>query len=162
MTHAVIRYAISTDVDCSAQAAWAHVSSVEGIAAELAPVLRMTFPPEITELDETSVPLHQRLCRSWILLGGVLPIEYDDVTLVELEPGRRFLEASQTLTLSHWGHERIVEARGSKARITDRLSAIPRLPLPPALIRTIVAALFQHRHRRLREILGGGPSSEVG
>ena len=62
------------------------------------------------------------LGRSWILLGGLLPVDYDDLKLAELEPGRRFLERSRTLTFSVWQHERIVEPEGEgRCRVTDRL-----------------------------------------
>ena len=32
----------------------------------------------------------------------VLPVEYDDLTIAELEPGRRFLERSTMMTLRRW------------------------------------------------------------
>ena len=61
------------------------------------------------------------LGRSWILLGGVLPVDYDDLCLAELEPGRRFLERSRTLAFRVWQHERVVEPEGAGAcGVTDR------------------------------------------
>jgi hypothetical protein len=104
-------------------------------------------------IDEA--PVGEVLGRSWILLFGVVPVEYDDLRLVELEPGRRFLERSQMATLHLWQHERIVEPVGEgSCRVTDRLVFELRRPLavlPGAqrLARAIVAALFRHRHRRL-------------
>ena len=95
------------------------------------------------------------LGRSWILLGGLIPVDFDDLRLVELEPGRRFLERSRTLTFSLWQHERVVEPEGEgSCRVTDRLGfelrpALAWLPGLSQLARTIVAALFRHRHRRL-------------
>ena len=60
------------------------------------------------------------LGRSWILLGGLIPVDFDDLRLVELEPGRRFLERSRTLTFSLWQHERVVEPEGEgSCRVTD-------------------------------------------
>ena len=38
------------------------------------PVLKMTFPGHRLDLNPTSEP-----SRSWLLLGGILPVEYDDV-----------------------------------------------------------------------------------
>lgn len=65
---------------------------------------------------EAGVPLG----RSRILLFGLLPVDYDDLCLAELEPGRRFLERSRTLSFSVWQHERTVEPvdEGS-CRVTD-------------------------------------------
>ena len=155
-----VHYAIRSHLSCSSQQAWAHAASVQGIMAEFAPVLRMTFPPEITELDEHTVPLGRTLCRSWLLLGGVLPIEYDDVTIVELEPGVRFLERSSMLTQRTWVHERVVAPTTGGCQLTDRLSAEPRIPVPERVVHVIVRSIFQHRHRRLRELLGGSHSVE--
>jgi hypothetical protein len=47
----------------------------------------------------------QRAFRSWIFALGVVPIDYDDLTFVELEWGRRFLERSPMLTQREWQHE---------------------------------------------------------
>ena len=52
----------------------------------------------------------------------MLPVDYDDLCLAELEPGRRFLERSRTLTFAVWQHERVIEPEGEGAcRVTDRL-----------------------------------------
>lgn len=147
-------FEITTVLRAPPEAVWARASSVEGIRDELRPLADMTFPASIEALNEATVPLGERLCRSWILLFGVLPVEYDDVTLVELEPGRRFLERSQMLTLREWRHERIVEPHPDGSTMTDRLSWDARLPLPDALVRSIVATLFRHRHRRLAAYWG--------
>jgi ligand-binding SRPBCC domain-containing protein len=95
------------------------------------------------------------LGRSWILLGRVLPVDYDDLCLAELEPGRRFLERSQTLSFSVWQHERIVEPLDDRScRVTDRLGfelkrGIAWIPGAARLATAIVGFLFRHRHRRL-------------
>jgi hypothetical protein len=86
-----------------------------------------------------------------MLLFGVFPIDYDDVCIVEIGPGYRFLERSQMTSSSTWEHERIVaEATSSTCRITDRVRFTPRwLPLGPVL-RWFVPRLFAHRHRQLK------------
>ena len=95
------------------------------------------------------------LGRSWILLGGLLPVDYDDLCLAELEPGRRFLERSSTLAFRVWQHERVVEPEGAgSCRVTDALgfelrAAIAWIPGAERLAAAIVGALFRHRHRRL-------------
>jgi len=97
-----IRFAIRSTLSAAPDDVWRHVSSPEGVAYELRPIVKMTFPSHIVRLTPETVPMGERLCRSWILLGGVVPVDYDDVTLVELEPGRRFLERSRMATQRVW------------------------------------------------------------
>jgi ligand-binding SRPBCC domain-containing protein len=138
---------ITSRLPAPAEAVWARVTTFEGVNDELRPVMRMTAPAHVRELSEDTVVLGERLFRSWILLLGLLPVDYDDITLVELEPGRRFLERSPMLSMRSWQHERVVEPDGDGCTVTDRLEFEPRLPLPAA---PVVRALFRHRHRRLR------------
>ena len=135
---------------------WERAVSEEGINDELAPILRMTMPPALRGRTVDTVEVGVPLGRSWILLGRVLPVDYDDLCLAELEPGRRFLERSRTLSFAVWQHERIVEPVGERScRVSDRLGfelrpALARVPGVARLARAIVAFLFRHRHRRLR------------
>jgi hypothetical protein len=48
-------------------------------------------------------------------------VDFDDLTIVEYEHGRRFLEQSTMMTQKRWRHERIVERRDSGCRVIDRL-----------------------------------------
>ncbi len=55
-----------------------------------------------------------------------------------------------------WEHERTLEPDGASAcRVTDRVLFEPRLPVPGALMRPVLLAVFRHRHRRLRRRFGG-------
>jgi ligand-binding SRPBCC domain-containing protein len=93
----------------------------------------------------------------------VLPVDYDDLCLAELDPGRRFLERSRTLSFSVWQHERIVEPLDERScRVTDRLGfelkrAVAWIPGAARLARAVVAFLFRHRHRRLARQAGALP-----
>src|SRR4051794_37088654 len=107
---------------------WERVSTFEGINDELRPVLRMTAPARVRLLDPAEVVLGERLFRSWVLLFGVLPIDYDDLTLIALEPGRGFHERSRMLSMRVWEHERTLEPDGAGCLVRDRLSFEPRLP----------------------------------
>lgn len=138
-------------------AVWERAMSAEGINAELGPLLRMTVPHGMESLD-----LHGLgpgpLGRSWLLLFGLIPIDYDEIGLEWIEPGRGFLERSTMLSMRLWEHERTIEAgEEGDARIVDRLAWEPRLPLPGKLLRPLVAALFRHRHKQLRRHFGGAP-----
>lgn len=135
---------------------WRWATSVDGIDYEMAPLLRMTFPRGMRALPADAFVPGQRLCRSWLLLLRVLPIDRSDLTLVELEPGRRFLERSPMLSMAFWQHERTISPSPRGAIVIDRLSFRPRRPLPRALVRASVALFFRHRHARLRRRFGGG------
>jgi hypothetical protein len=145
----------SSTVAAPAERVWARAVSEEGINHELAPILRMTMPSGLRGKTIDDVEVGVPLGRSWILLAGVLPVEYDDLRLVELEPGRRFLERSSMFSLRTWQHERIIEPLDAgSCRVTDRLGFELRRPLAwipgsARLVGAIVGALFRHRHRRL-------------
>jgi ligand-binding SRPBCC domain-containing protein len=100
------------------------------------------------------VVLGERIFRSWVLLFGVLPIDFDDLTLVALEPGSGFHERSRMLSMRIWEHERTLEPSGGGCRIRDRLSFEPRLPGMGPLLERFIRATFAHRHRRLRRQFG--------
>jgi ligand-binding SRPBCC domain-containing protein len=146
---------VTSRLDASPREVWDWIVTPEGINDELRPFLRMTVPRGIERLDPASVELGKPIGRSWILLFGVLPIDRDDVPLVELEEGRRFLERSPMLSMKLWEHERTVEPNGSGCEITDRIRFQARLGLPAALPRPLFRAFFRHRHRRLRRRFGG-------
>jgi ligand-binding SRPBCC domain-containing protein len=139
----------------SPDAIWSRVSTFEGVNDELRPLMRMTAPARVRALDPSQVVLGARIFRSWVLLFGVIPIDYDDLTLIALEPGRGFHERSQMLSMRVWEHERTLDPTGDQAtRVSDRLSFEPRLPGSGPLLERIIRATFRHRHRRLRRRFG--------
>jgi hypothetical protein len=142
-------------------AVWERAMSAEGINAELGPLLRMTVPRGLESLDLHGLEPGP-LGRSWILLFGIVPFDYDDIGLERVEPGHGFLERSTMLSQRLWEHERTIEAGGEGALIADRLAWEPRLPLPGGLLRPLIAALFRHRHRQLQRHFGGRPWANGG
>jgi len=134
---------------------WDRVISPEGINDEMRPYLRMTLPAGVEQLDPESVEIGVAIGRSWILLFGLLPFDYDDVTLERLEPGRGFLERSKMLSQRSWEHERTIEPTEGGCTVTDRVSWQPRLGLPGAPLRPVIGWFFRHRHKRLRQHFGG-------
>ncbi len=131
---------------------WAAVIRPEGINAELAPFLRMTLPRGMRQcrtLDR--VPLGEPLGRSWILLAGLIPVDFDDVTIVERDEGTRFVEHSSTSTARVWEHERCIVPKPGGAVLTDQLTYLLRPHLRPLRggYRRMIDALFRHRHRRV-------------
>ena len=137
-------------------AVWERAMSAEGINAELGPVLRMTVPRGLDSLDLHGLEPGP-LGRSWLLLFGFLPIDYDDIGLERIEPGRGFLERSTMLSQRLWEHERTIEPREGGSVISDRLAWEPRPPMPGRALRPLIATVFGHRHRQLRRHFGGAP-----
>jgi hypothetical protein len=129
---------------------WAHVTSPAGINAEPAPLLRMRMPPDLTGSTLDEVPLNQRLGRAWVLFLGVLPVDFDDLRIIE-RGDRRFLERSSTSSSRVWQHERAVSQEPGGVRVRDQVTFAVRGPLRPArrIYLRVVTALFRHRHRRL-------------
>jgi hypothetical protein len=151
---------VSSRLEAGADRVWARVITPAGINDELRPWLRMTVPRGVERLDPSSVELGRPIGRSWVLLFGLLPFDYDEITLVRLEEGRGFLERSRMLSQRVWEHERTLEPTADGGcLITDRARWEPRIPLPGALLRPLFRAVFRHRHRRLRRRFGGVPTS---
>ena len=134
---------------------WAVVSTARGINDELWPWFRMTAPRRLREGGLAGVEVGRRLCRSWVLLFGVLPVDYDDITLVRLEAPCGFLERSGMLSQRVWEHERTLEETPEGCVLTDPVTYAPRLRVPDRALRSLYAAVFRHRHRRLRRRFGG-------
>ena len=147
---------MSSRLDADAAEVWDRITRPDGINDELRPFLRMTMPRGIERLDPASVELGKPIGRSWILLFGVLPIDRDDITLVELEEGSSFLERSPMLSMRLWEHERTIEPDGDGSLVTDRIRWQPRLGLPAAALRPMFRAFFRHRHRRLQSHFAAG------
>lgn len=134
---------------------WARVGTVDGANLELALWLRMTAPRHVRRLEDlpTGVPAF----RSWLLLGGFVPIDADELCLVRVDPLHGFLERSRLLSAGCWEHERTLERHPEGTRLTDRLDVVVRGGLPVRAHRAAVAAIFRHRHRRLQSAFGGRP-----
>lgn len=146
---------VSSELEAGAEAVWARAIDPAGINYELGPLMRMTIPAWAADfgLDD---PEPGHIGRSWVLLFGLIPFDYDDITVVRVEPGRGFLERSTMLSQRLWEHERTLDPLGeNRCRITDRVAWEPRLPIPAALLRPLVHNTFRHRHRRLRRAFGG-------
>jgi ligand-binding SRPBCC domain-containing protein len=139
----------SSPLPAPPDAVWAQVTSLAGINDELAPWLRMSAPRGM-QLTPEAVPLGRRWFRSWILLFGILPFDYDDLLIERLDPGRGFLERSKMLSARVWEHERTLEELpNGDTLLTDRVDFLPRLPGTARAHAAVIRAIFRHRHRRL-------------
>lgn len=156
---AQLRVASTLRAEPEAVAAWAL--SAEGINAELGPWLRMTVPRGLESLDVGRLEPGE-LGRSWLLLLGLLPLDYDEIGLARIDPRRGFTERSRMLSQRRWEHERTIVAGGEGTVVVDRIAWEPRPPLPGRLLRPLFAAIFAQRHRRLRGRFGGAPLPAAG
>ncbi len=147
------QFSISSELAVSAEALWRHAVSPVDINAEFRPLLQMRFPPGMEDVTEGWTPSSIGF-RSWILLGGVLPVDYDDLRFTELEPGRYFQERSTMLTQAFWSHRREITPLPGGARITDRVEFSPRATVLTPLFEKIFPLVFRYRHRNLRRMYG--------
>ncbi|QRN97067.1 SRPBCC family protein [Archangium violaceum] len=144
-------FSLTSDLRAPPEEVWSHATRMQGVNREFFPLVRMTWPSSDGSLPSPP-PLGQRLFRSWILLFGLLPIDYDDLTFVEFEPGRRFLERSVLFSQKQWIHERIVTPTATGCRLTDSVRFIPRLRPLGSLHLAVFRWAFHWRHRNLRRL----------
>lgn len=145
----------SSIVTAPREQVWAWVVTADGVAHEFGPLLTMRFPAALAGRSIADVPLGRPLGRAWILVGGLVPVEFDDLVIDGLEAPRYFQERSALGSCRVWEHRRELEQLpDGTTRVTDTLRAEPRALLPAAVVRVMVGALFSHRHRRLARTFG--------
>ena len=156
MSKSAASFSIASRLEADREAVWRRVTTPEGVNAELMPIVRMTLPRGIDHLDLGTVAVGERIGRCWILLFGLIPIDWDDLTLERLDPPGGFLERSSMLSMRTWEHERALEpVAGGGCVLRDRISFEPRLPLPARALLPLYRTVFRHRHRGLRRQFGG-------
>jgi ligand-binding SRPBCC domain-containing protein len=140
-------------VDAPAEEVWARVVTPEGINDEVRPWMTMSMPRGAEALTVDNVPVGVPIGRCWLRLFGVLPFDFDLLTIAALDRGRRFDEQSTMMSMRTWRHQRTVTPDGeAKAVVRDRITFELRAPLRPAtpIVAAGLRALFGHRHRRLQ------------
>ena len=148
---------LASDLAAPAAEVWDHVTTMCGINDELGPWLTMRSPRRWRDAAITDLPLGEPLGRAWLLLGGVMPVEYDDLVVTEHEPGRMFQERSSLMSARVWTHRRTVEPYGDGCRVTDVVGVEGRWPLLTPVVAWVAGRLFHHRHRRLVGRFGAAP-----
>lgn len=135
---------------------WAWITSVKGISAEMWPFFRMTSPKSIRSLADIRIRPGVPMFRSYVFLFGFLPIDFSDMTLVEFNEGRGFVEQSPMGSMKLWRHERqIVPCPSDPGAIllVDQLTFRPRMA--KHFVRWFIRCVFIHRHNVLKARLGG-------
>ena len=141
-----------SEIAAGAVEVWNRVVTPEGINDEMVPWMSMSVPRGHPNLSIDNAPVGVPLGRAWLRLFGVVPFDYDRLTIAVIDPGRRFREESTMASMRAWVHDRTVEPTGiDSTLVTDRISMTPRMLLTPAgpLLRRTLEAFFAHRHRRL-------------
>jgi ligand-binding SRPBCC domain-containing protein len=128
---------------------WTLAATPEGVNAELAPLMAMTFPRGLGLLDVK--PGQGSIASSWLLAFGFIPFDRHAFGLAKLHP-MGFVEESSSWLQRRWRHERRIEATVDGCEVRDIVTVEPRLPFMAPLTRRMVAALFRHRHRRLAKL----------
>ncbi|MBI5106591.1 MAG: hypothetical protein HZB46_16670 [Solirubrobacterales bacterium] len=143
------RFVVSSRLAAAPAEVWARVSTFDGVNDELWPVVRMSVPRGGAVLAAGA------LGRSWLLLGGVLPLDYDDLVLEEVQPGCGFRERSRLGSASAWWHDRtLLPLPGGGCRVVDEVAFAPRVAALGGLQAFAFEATFRWRHRRLRRRFG--------
>ena len=107
-------FEVSSRLDAPADAVWARVTTAEGVNAELMPIVRMTVPRGVEDFDIENTPDGTTLGRSWLLLFGLIPFDWDRIHIERLEPGRAFHERSTMLSQRTWEHSRVRRPGGPR------------------------------------------------
>ena len=135
---------------------WEWITSVKGISAEMWPFFRMTTPKGVSSLNDVQIKPGVRMFRSYVFLFGVLPIDYSDMTLLDLNVGEGFTEQSPMGSMKLWRHERRIVPCPSDP---NAVLLVDQLTFQPCMARRLVGwfirRVFSHRHEVLKANLGG-------
>jgi ligand-binding SRPBCC domain-containing protein len=136
----------------SAERVWEWITSIDEISAEMWPYFRMSVPRGVRSITDLEIKLGDPMFRSYIFLFGFLPIDFSDMTLVELDSGRGFIEQSPMGSMKLWRHKRrIVPSDSEAVLLIDELTFQPRMA--PRLVAWFIKHVFTHRHEVLRKHL---------
>lgn len=141
---------ITSELPAPLTEVWQKVSTMNGVNAELTPLVRMTAPEEMQRLPFTQVETGKTLLASWLLLFGILPFDRHRLRLNEVWEGG-FREHSSSLVQRTWRHERTLVPTESGCTLTDRVQFEPRVPVLGYPLLPVIRFVFRHRHQRLRQ-----------
>ena len=147
-------FAVETALRAPAERVWQHASTFAGVNRELWPVAQMTYPRTTARLVPGAVPLGRRAFRSWVLLFGLVPVDFDDFTLIELSPGRGFQEVSPLLSMWEWRHRRTITPAAWGCVVRDEVSCVPRWRWAAPFLVAVYHTAFRLRHRALQRYFG--------
>jgi hypothetical protein len=157
---ATIDLRFSSHLAASRADVWAAVSTMAGVNDELRPFIRMTHPRDRQSLTDARFVPGELVFRSWLLAGGVLPVDRHSLVLERVIDGEGFDEQSTSWVQRSWRHERrVVDEGDGTCTLTDHLVAVPRVRLMRPVLAWAVAFLFRRRHRYLVEHFGAAAAT---
>ena len=142
----------TSEFKASKHEVWEWMTSLEGISKEMSPLMVMTAPAHVKNIESLSFEPGKPIFRSWLLLFKVLPFDYSNFTLERVDVGTGFIEQSSMISMRLWKHVRNIESREGGCLLTDELIYEPRLA--GFIVNRFVEVLFNHRHKQLRRHLG--------
>jgi hypothetical protein len=151
---AAYRFSCSSDLAVGADVMLATLT-LNGVNAELWPLVRMTAPAAFAQRPLSAWPERQHLFNSWILLFGVLPVDRHAFYLQSVMPGRGFVETSSSTINALWKHERTIIPLEAGCRVIDSVEYRCRVPLLGYLLKPLYTLVFWRRHRYLKSRYGG-------
>jgi len=151
-----MKFELSSTLDCSKETIQ-RTLTMEGVNAELGPLVRMTAPPAWQNVPIPEWPEKEPLFKSWILLFGLVPIDRHSFYFDSVDAGG-FSEASSSWMNRLWRHTRQIDSVESGVRVKDAVEFELRLPFLGRLLLPIYKAVLQRRHRYLRRMHGGSAS----
>lgn len=152
----VVSLHFESKLHACAENVWEWITSIKGIRAEMWPFFLMTAPKGVQSLSNVRVTPGVRMFRSYVFLFGVLPIDYSDMTLLELKDGQGFVEQSPMGSMRLWRHERRIVPCPSDSNailLVDQLTFQPRMA--KRLVGWFIRRVFIHRHNVLKANFGG-------
>lgn len=130
--------------------------TMQGVNAELKPLVKMTAPAGFCERSILHWPQKQALFNSWILLFGIVPIDRHSFYFDAVNPADGFAERSTSITNSFWCHERKIQSRPDGCCVVDTVTYKSRVPFLDVLLKPMYQIVFWRRHQNLRSLFGGG------
>jgi ligand-binding SRPBCC domain-containing protein len=131
-------------------AVWVVASTMDGVNAELGPLVRMTVPKGTGGVIGDGVSF-----TSWLLAFGVVPFDRHSLTVERVIDGGGFDEESTSWLQQRWRHERRITDHGDgTCTIADHLVVVPRIAISRSIVATMVGTVFRHRHQRLAKRFG--------
>ena len=134
---------------------WNAVATMDGVNAELYPLLAMTYPAKSKGLSLEDAPLNKHLFTSILLLFMFIPIDLHFLKLKKVRRGE-FLEESSSIIQQKWIHHRTVIRDPQHLNfciITEELEWNTRLwGIANWIMYPIIYVVFWNRHRRLKKL----------
>lgn len=127
---------------------WRWITDVRCLRDEMRPLLWMSIPRGIRNLEDVAIVPGEPMFTSWLWLLGILPLGTSRLTLKELRAGEGFIEESPMTGMRLWRHERRLEPCAQGTRVIDQLTVEPLFGSP--LVKTFLRLFFAGRHRALR------------